>query len=146
MSQQEEHTWKVRPDFYYFTNLLTICNSGLRVAQVRLLFNLPAHLRTPAPGRALPEHLAYIEWFTPFRAAHPHSQLRSVSRSSQDRSAAAEIIPVSDIVSSCHLLPRFGTHYRAGWSTDTVLEECPSFFLNPYISVGTFYEHHAHLF
>jgi hypothetical protein len=89
-----------------------------RVIQVCCLFTtwMPPHFRTPASEPALSERLAYIEWFTPFRAPHPHSKLRSVERASElGRSAAAEIIPIS-------LMPQYDTSYRAEWATDSTGE------------------------
>ncbi|KAG2353208.1 hypothetical protein BDR07DRAFT_1383378 [Suillus spraguei] len=50
---------------------------GFQVAQVRLIFDLPMHLRTPGQ----PFHLALIEWFNPFRARDTMLQLHTVSHS-----------------------------------------------------------------
>ncbi|GLB43997.1 putative zn-finger domain-containing protein [Lyophyllum shimeji] len=102
---------------------------GLRVAQVRMLVTLPIHLRAPR----LPERLAYVEWFTPLRAPHPDSGLRYISRAHQAGSHAAAIVPMEDIVSSCHLIPKYGTHHRAAWDSTETLEKCTSFSLNKYI-------------
>jgi hypothetical protein len=41
---------------------------GLRVAQVRVIFELPLHLIPGAlQSNSTPVQLAYIEWFKPFR-------------------------------------------------------------------------------
>ncbi|GLB46021.1 putative zn-finger domain-containing protein, partial [Lyophyllum shimeji] len=117
---------------------------GLRVAQVRAIFVLPKHLR----AQLLPHRLAYIEWFKPFRAANlnPDSKLYSVSRSVRHQAPVAAIIPLEDIVSSCHLSPKYDTRHHAGsWTTDIALEVCKTFTLNKYIHLGTFYEHQSHL-
>ena len=53
---------------------------------------------------------------------------------------------IDTIISSCHLIPRFGTNYHpAKWDTDTVLEECKSFFLNKYLTIQTFFDLEQHL-
>ena len=98
---------------------------GLHVAQLRVIFALPEHLRHPH----LPNRLTYIDWFTPFRTPHSNSSIFSVSRSERNHGPISEIIPLDSIVSSCHLIPRFGTKYLpAKWDSDSVLEQCKSFF------------------
>ena len=98
---------------------------GLRVAQLRVIFSLPEHLRHPH----LPNKLAYVDWFTPFRTPHLDSGLFPVSRTSRNNGPISEIIPLNSIASSCHLVPRFSTKYLpAKWDSDSVLEECKSFF------------------
>jgi hypothetical protein len=109
-----------------------------------VIFTLPEHLQHPR----LPNKLAYIEWFTPFRAPHSDSGLYPVIRASRNNSPVSEIIPIDSIVSSCHLIPKFGTKFHpAKWDADTVLEECKSFFLNKYINIQTFFnlERHMHV-
>ena len=117
---------------------------GLRVAQLRVIFSLPEHLH----HSCLPTQLAYIEWFTPFRAPHADSGLFSLTRTTRNNGPLTEVIPLNSIVSSCHLIPRFGTkYYPTKWDSNTVLEECKSFFLNKYIHIRTFFdlEHHLHV-
>ncbi|KAI0086605.1 hypothetical protein BDY19DRAFT_864872, partial [Irpex rosettiformis] len=67
--------------------------SGLRAAQVKVIFRLPLHFT--ASQSITTEVLAYIEWLTPFRA---HSDgpngLMSVARSSRMHRPHAEIISV----------------------------------------------------
>jgi len=116
---------------------------GLRVAQLRVIFSLPEHLC----HSCLPTRLTYIEWFTPFHAPHADSGLFPVTRTSWNNGPLTDIVPLNSIVSSCHLIPRFGTkYYPAKWDSDMVLEECKSFFLNKYIHIRTFFdlEHHLH--
>ncbi|KAF8874590.1 hypothetical protein BD779DRAFT_1613547 [Infundibulicybe gibba] len=109
--------------------------------EVRTIFTLPEHLQAPL----LPTRLAYIEWFTPLRERHPDSGLHSVRRSMQNRTPAAEIIPLQEIVSSCHLTPKFGSTYRGSWTPEEALEECNSFSLNKYIYISTFCEQNSHI-
>jgi len=112
------------------------CLEGLRVAQLRVIFTLPEHLR----HSHLPNKLAYVELFTPFRAPHSDSGLFPITRASRNNEPVSEIIPLDSIVSSCYLIPRFGTKYHpAKWDSDTVLEECKSFFLNKYLNIHTFF-------
>ena len=93
----------------------------------------------------IPKRLAYIEWFTPFRAPNPDSGFYSISRSHQNRMTSAAIIPIDSIVSSCHLIPKFGTKFHpARWNSTEILEECNSFLLNKYISIATFYKFNEH--
>jgi len=117
---------------------------GLRVAQLRVIFALPEgpeHLR----HSRLPTRLAYIDWFTPFRAPHPDSGLFPVSRTSRNNAPISEIIPLDSILSSCHIIPRFGTKYLpAKWDSDSVLEQCKSFFLNKYLNIRFFFELERH--
>jgi hypothetical protein len=133
--------------YVYLTLLACVVSNlhnpiGLRVAQLRVIFALPEHLR----HSHLPDKLAYVEWFTQFRAPHPDSGLLSVSRTSRNNGPISEIIPLNSIVSSCHLIPRFGTKYLpAKWDSDSVLEECRSFFLNKYISIQFFFDLERHL-
>ena len=116
--------------------------TGLRVAQLRAIFSLPEHLRHPH----LPNKLAYIEWFTPFRAPHLDSGLFSVTRASRNNGPDSEVIPLDSIISSCHLIPRFGTKFHpAKWDSDNALEECKSFFLNKYLNIQTFFDLEQHL-
>lgn len=108
------------------------------MAQVRVIFILPDHLR----GRDLPKYHAYVEWFNPLRTPDPDSLLHSVTRSYQHGRPLAEIIPLTDIVSSCHLIPKFGTNFHpARWNNVEILDNWKSFTLNKYIDLGTFYRH-----
>ena len=111
--------------------------TGLRVGQVRLIFALPEYLR----GRDLPTYHACVEWFNPFRAPNPDSNLYSVTRSHRNNLPITEIVPLASIVSSCYLTPKYGTNFHpARWSSANVLEECKSFTLNKYISHYMFYQ------
>ena len=104
---------------------------------------MPDHLLT----QNIPKRLAYIKWFTPFHAPNSDTGFYSVSRSHQNRIPSAAIIPIDLIVSSCHLILKFGMNFNpARWDSTEILEECTSFLLNKYISVTTFYKYNEHLF
>ena len=79
--------------------------TGLRVAQVRAIFNLPAHYGSE-------DHpLAYIEWFRPFHTRDPLTNMYRLRRSTANRQRHAAIIRVHDIWQACHLGPRFSSGY-----------------------------------
>ncbi|KIJ59637.1 hypothetical protein HYDPIDRAFT_100300 [Hydnomerulius pinastri MD-312] len=108
---------------------------GLQVAQLRLIFEMPHHLRQVGQ----PSRLAYIEWFTPFRARDMDTNMHTVTRSYSGRAPRSEVIPVDRIVGSCHLLPKFGTHADRAWTADNVLDLCKTFYLNTWIDLYSFY-------
>lgn len=115
------------------TNIKPVFFVGLRVAQVRLLFNLP-----PQFGR-FPHALAYVEWFTQLGLADPNTGLHSVTRSTRHAQRNAEIVSVDRIVGGCHLMPRCGPSIPSSWTTDNILEQISvQYFVNPYINVDTF--------
>ncbi|KAG2108879.1 hypothetical protein DEU56DRAFT_920424 [Suillus clintonianus] len=109
---------------------------GLQVAQVRFLFDLPPHLRVAGQ----PFHLALIEWFKPFRGCDNLLKMHSVSRSYVGQAPRAEVIPITHIVGSCHLIPKFGTHADPTWRADEVLDVCKTFYVNPWIDIATFFK------
>lgn len=107
-------------------------SSGLRVARVRVIFNLPDvyNIKTTHP-------LAYIEWFTPMRSIDRASGLYILSPSTRQHQPYGEIVELDRIVRSCHLIPR-APMIDPSWNADNIADHCPSFFLNPYIDLHTF--------
>ncbi|KAH9010197.1 hypothetical protein EDB83DRAFT_2508909 [Lactarius deliciosus] len=121
------------------------CYLGYRIAQVRVVFQLPnkaipevfPSLDTAA--NAPPTHLAYIEWFSPIPARPNANQLMyRVSRLMQNGHRRASIIPVSLIISSIHLFPHFSRHIPPEWNTYSVLELCHTFYVNPFSDRDTY--------
>ncbi|KAM6490958.1 hypothetical protein JOM56_013578 [Amanita muscaria] len=90
---------------------------AFRVVQVRVVFSLGSAAIKHLFGNCElpPQHLAYVEWFTPFRACpEPDSMLYKIERSCQGNARLASVIPVSHITQSIHLSPRAATRTRAG--------------------------------
>lgn len=98
--------------------------------QIHVFFKLPDEFGTfPCP-------LAYVSWFTAFQTLPVDGiGMYKIARSTRAHQRRASIIPVTDIVRSCHLIPGFGSARAQdlGWTTDTVLKEAPYFYLNPYL-------------
>ena len=56
----------------------------------------------------------------------------------KDGHRQASIIPLSSFVSSVHLLPRFGQNVPQGTNSFTVLENCHSFYVNPFSDMDNY--------
>ncbi|KAJ7693514.1 hypothetical protein B0H14DRAFT_3100718 [Mycena olivaceomarginata] len=78
---------------------------GLRVAQVKTIFKLPAHYpyKTTSP-------LAYIEWFTPLWTPDSVDGYYHISRSTRQQQPYAEIITADHIVHNAMLIPQKWGH------------------------------------
>ncbi|KAJ3823454.1 hypothetical protein F5880DRAFT_1482181 [Lentinula raphanica] len=105
---------------------------GLQVAQVRAIFELPTELGT------FPHPLAYVEWFTPLRKLDTDSQMFRIERSERNHHNSASIIPVTHFFRSCHLIPYSGKETDQSWTSETSLDNCTSFQLNPYLRLIDF--------
>ena len=104
----------------------------LSVGQVRIIFQLP-----PEYGQFdIP--LAFVEWYTPLRHLHPSLGMYQVTRSFQSRYRRASIIPVNQIVRSCHLIPKFGTKVGRTWNAENVLDSADTYYVNPYLRMHDF--------
>ncbi|KAG2052878.1 hypothetical protein BDR06DRAFT_983008 [Suillus hirtellus] len=119
----------------------TIGLKGLCVGQIRIIFSIPAattQLLFP-PTHQPPKHLTYVEWFTPFPVMpDPRHGMYKISCVIKFGERVASIIPISNIVHSIHLIPKFGAITPQHWTSHNVLEECHTFFVNCYIDRHTF--------
>ena len=110
--------------------------SQFRVVQVQTVFELPKSALSsiflssrPAP----PTHLAYVEWFSPLSAPNGSHGMHRVSRSYRDGRRFASIIPLAEVCRSVQLFPVFGPIMPQDWQSPTVLDECQSFYINPFL-------------
>ena len=113
---------------------------GVRIAQVRVVFQLPKRaINEVAPSLDSSPHLAYVEWFSPLAAA-PDAKHRmyKVTRTTRNGRRSASIIRADTILGSVHLFPRFGVSTPLQWSSFTVLEQCNSFYVNPFADIDSY--------
>jgi hypothetical protein len=118
-------------DFYFYSTYQQCC-LGLRVAQIRAIFDLP-----PQFG-PFPHPIAYLEWFTPLGNSDPLIGMHTVTRSTHRLRKNAAILPVTHIVRGCHLIGKCGCQIEGSWTTDNVLDQNTPFFVNHYIHVDDF--------
>ncbi|KAF8803595.1 hypothetical protein BYT27DRAFT_7303850, partial [Phlegmacium glaucopus] len=104
--------------------------AGLRVAQVRIIFELP-----PQFGYYL-HPLAYVEWFTSLGNPDPLTGMHTVTRSTCQSHRNVSIVPVTQIARGCHLIAKSGREISLAWTTDNVLEQQGIYYyVNPYVHV-----------
>jgi hypothetical protein len=114
---------------------------GLRVAQVRVIFDCPLQVvQGTLRSDLMPIQLAYVEWFKPFRQLDQLTNMFILSRATRSGAPIGKVVPLERIVGSIHLLPRFGTHVDPCLSHESVVEECKSFYFNKWITPHTFYQ------
>ncbi|KAM6494747.1 hypothetical protein JOM56_009370 [Amanita muscaria] len=89
----------------------------ISVAQVRAIFQLPVEFQTYEGT------LAYVEWFTPLRSYVPN---------------IASVIPIQQIIRTCHLIPKFGQHVPTGWTSENALEHADVYYVNPDLRIHDF--------
>ncbi|KAJ6508168.1 hypothetical protein C8R45DRAFT_1050452 [Mycena sanguinolenta] len=110
-----------------------LVRTRLGIARVRVIFRIPSDFG------GYHEPVAYVDWFKPLQRHVADLGMHQVSLSSQNLRQRSSIIPLTDIVRSCHLIPVFGRSVNPRWEADTVLDQCKSFYLNPYLRHHDFY-------
>jgi succinate dehydrogenase hydrophobic anchor subunit len=105
---------------------------GFRVAQIRTIFTLPTSFGVPEP-------LAYVELFTTPNTEEPivNVGMYRIRRVMEADNRCGQVIPLSLIYRSVHLLPMFG-RVPSVWTSDNVLEKCDTFYVNRYIDEHMF--------
>jgi hypothetical protein len=79
------------------------------------------------------KHLAYVEWFSSFPSTPDRNHgLYKVTRSFMDGKRLTSVIEVSSIRRSIHLFPKFGRIAPRHWTSNNVLDECTTFFVNAF--------------
>ncbi|TFK72613.1 hypothetical protein BDN72DRAFT_894595 [Pluteus cervinus] len=105
---------------------------GLSIARVRLIFGLPKSIgRTPMP-------LAYVNWFRPLQRPSVENGMYKVSLDKRSQYIHSGVIPITDILQTCHLIPKFGASVDDSWNPKNVLDKAASFYLNPYLRIRDF--------
>ncbi|KAF8495591.1 hypothetical protein JB92DRAFT_2834758 [Gautieria morchelliformis] len=79
-------------------------------------------------------------WFTNFTLPVEPLQMSQVSYSMHHNRRHGEIVHVNSIQRSCYLTPKFGSakHRNQTWTSENVLDECQTFFLNSQLSIYMF--------
>lgn len=82
----------------------------------------------------IPQHLAYIEWYSPLpnNPERNHLLYKVSPQREPDGSRTCSVIPVANIRRSVHLLPKFGPFAPQEWTSNNVLDSCNTFFLNDF--------------
>ncbi len=115
------------------TKFFTLWEIGLRVARVRAIFELPieyAHLSN--------KPLTYVEWFTPFNVRDTDLGMYSITASTHSHRRRASILPLSQIVRTCYLIPHWSRAIDHTWTQDNVMEKYKKFYVNPYLRHSDF--------
>ena len=138
-------TLHIRPDAHNrygdtspgrFDTALVKNGSRFRVAQVCVIFRLPKSALSSvflSSRLAPPTDLAYVEWFSPFTTPDESHGMCRTSRSHCNGRRSASIIPLAEVCQSVHLFPIFGPVVPQHWQSSTALEECHTFYVNPFL-------------
>ncbi|KAJ3859357.1 hypothetical protein EV359DRAFT_68232 [Lentinula novae-zelandiae] len=107
---------------------------GLQAARVLLIFQLPLLIHTQS------EPLAFLHLFKSFnRHPVPNSNMFQTSYAHQQHAKHGTILPLSQIVQTCHLTPHFGQMMNRAWDSANILDSAEKFYLNPYLQHPDFY-------
>ncbi|KAJ4488961.1 hypothetical protein C8J55DRAFT_534745 [Lentinula edodes] len=107
---------------------------GLQAARVLLIFQLPSLIHTRS------EPLAFLHLFKPFnRLPVPDFNMFQTSYAHRQHAKHGTILPLSQIVQTCHLTPHFGRKMNRAWDSANVLDSAEKFYLNPYLRHRDFY-------
>ncbi|EJD37920.1 hypothetical protein AURDEDRAFT_173059 [Auricularia subglabra TFB-10046 SS5] len=108
---------------------------GLRVAHLRVIFELPSAVITAIQRLGLeePGKLAYVQWYTKLGRRDPDCDMFKVSRETRfiagagaQKERATSVIPALDIRRSCQLVPRLPRNVKRmpdKLTSDNVLED-----------------------
>lgn len=105
----------------------------ISVGRVRAIFRVPIEWCALAP-----HPLAYVEWFTPLNTFNEDLAMFSVKPSTHNHYRAVSLIPVTEIMRSCHLIPQWGKSIDRTWTQENIYEKCDVFYVNPYLRLSDF--------
>ncbi|KAI0685846.1 hypothetical protein BC835DRAFT_1454729 [Cytidiella melzeri] len=109
---------------------------GYCVGRVRAIFSLPIAAQDALfkSSTDITQHLAYIEWYTKLQTQPDlnHRMYNILPLIDKRGDHISSIIPVTDIRQSIHLFPKFGSTAFAAWTSATVLNNCRTFYINPF--------------
>ncbi|KAF8449495.1 hypothetical protein L210DRAFT_3609699 [Boletus edulis BED1] len=112
---------------------------GLHVAEIRAIFTLPPHLGN------FHEPVAYVHWFKPFSHIDNTIRMFRISRSTRNHRPNAGIVPVSQLIQPCHLVPKFPSGaVDPLWIRHHTVPPADTFYLNRYINLCTFEQYRQH--
>ncbi|THU78905.1 hypothetical protein K435DRAFT_699108 [Dendrothele bispora CBS 962.96] len=115
----------------------------MRIGRIRVIFSLPTESSDALipPNLSLPSHLAYVEWYTKFNQnPEPYTKLYRIKpETDHNGSPAASIIPIDKIRRSVHLFPKWGGAVPSEWTSETVLDACPSFLVSSFKDRQTYF-------
>lgn len=98
-----------------------------------------AIFQAPAPYKQFFAHpLAYIEWFTSFSVRDKVVGMYQVAPSTDRGYRCVTIVPITDIVRTCHLIPVWGEFMDRSMDKDHVLDQASKFYVNPYLRHSDF--------
>ena len=81
----------------------------------------------------------YVRWFRPFRTPDPVTGLPPTSHSTRRNARNVSVVPASQLLQSCHLIPKFGTEtIDPEWTSQDILDEPIDFLFNRYLDPHTF--------
>jgi hypothetical protein len=93
----------------------------------------------PSPEITVPTYLAYVEWFSALSTTLDlQHMMHKVTRLTQHGHWSAGVIPADSIIGSTHLIPKFGHIVPQDWNSFTVLEQCDTFYINPFQDIDTY--------
>lgn len=103
---------------------------------MRVVFSLPEkgrHLMF-STDVAIPQHLAYVEWYTPFSDAPERHHLLYKISPLRDKEGGhiCSVIPLENIRRSVHLFPKFGSSVPQAWTSSSILDVCRTFYVNSF--------------
>ncbi|KAJ3859939.1 hypothetical protein EV359DRAFT_75430 [Lentinula novae-zelandiae] len=100
----------------------------LHAALVLLIFQLPSLICTWS------EPLAFLHLFKPFnRLPVPNFNMLQTSYAHRQHAKHGTILPLSQIVQTCHLTPHFGRKMNCAWDSANVLDSAEKFYLHSYL-------------